>query len=165
MSTIIDGLLFGWQKNLDYGERLVADLHADQMVQQPVTEGTPANHPAWILSHLNVYLPVIESLIRGEVFEDPRGHQFGMLSKPESSASVYPPREELVDAFRTGHERVAAALRECGADCFDQQVLLERWQQPMPTVGIALPYLMLVHENQHLGQLSAWRRVLGLPSV
>jgi hypothetical protein len=43
--------------------------------------------------------------------------------------------------------------------------MLPRWKEIMPTVGIALPYLLLVHENQHLGQLSAWRRVLGLPAV
>jgi hypothetical protein len=35
----------------------------------------------------------------------------------------------------------------------------------MPQVGIVLPYLMLVHENTHLGQVSAWRRILGLPPV
>jgi len=53
----------------------------------------------------------------------------------------------------------------CSSDLLDQAVVLERWQQFMPTAGIALPYLMLVHENTHFGQLSAWRRVQGLPSV
>jgi hypothetical protein len=36
---------------------------------------------------------------------------------------------------------------------------------PLPTVGDLLAHLMTTHEAAHLGQLSAWRRLLGLPGV
>ena len=162
MSSIIDGLLFGWQKNLEYGQKLVNDLSDDQMVVQPASG---MNHPAWVLSHLNVYHPVIEAVIKGELFDDPKGHPFGMQSKPKTDRSVYASKDELVSAFVHGHEKVANALSAASETVFDQPVVLERWQQFMPTAGVALPYLMLVHENTHFGQLSAWRRVQGLPSV
>ena len=162
MTNAIDGLLFAWNKNLIYGQKLVADLSEEQMAVQPASG---MNHPAWVLSHLNAYHPVIEHVIRGELFDDPKDHPFGMKSKPEADRSVYASKDELVKAFVAGHENVAATLGSSTDAIFDRPVVLERWVQFMPTAGIALPYLMLVHENTHFGQLSAWRRVQGLPAV
>jgi DinB superfamily len=174
MFSMIEGLLFSWSKNLGYGQKLVADLSDEQMVVQPAPGvgpgdvpgvGPGVNHPAWVFSHLNAYHPVIESVVKGELFDDPVDHRFGMKSKPQADRSVYASKSELVDAFVSGHERVEQALRDADDSLWDREVVLPRWQQFMPTAGVALPYLMLVHENTHFGQLSAWRRVQGLPSV
>ncbi|MCA9148392.1 MAG: DinB family protein [Planctomycetales bacterium] len=167
MSIAIEGLLFGWKKNLDYGTKLVADLTDEQMVTQPagVKGEAPVNHPAWLLSHLNLYLPVMAAIIEGRDFNDPKQHRFGMLSKPEADGDLYSSKDELVEAFVLGHEHVEAMLRNASDNVLEQPVLLPRWKEIMPKAGIALPYLMLNHENTHLGQLSAWRRMMGLPSV
>lgn len=165
MASVIDGLIYAWKKNQDYGQKLVADLDEHQMTLQLVEKDAPANHPAWIFSHLNVYLPVIVAIIDGREFEDPKTHPFGMLSKPESDRSIYGTKQELVGEFVAGHEKVVASLQGCDVTVFDNKVLLPRWRDLMPTAGHALPYLMLNHENMHLGQLSAWRRIQGLPSA
>jgi hypothetical protein len=166
MSIAIEGLLFGWNKNADYGPKLVSDLSDEQMVAQPAPAGqAPSNHPAWVLSHLNAYLSVIEAIVAGQTFDDPKEHPFGMMSKPAADASLYPSKAELVATFTTGHERIAQALSEAPADLLQQTITLPRWKEVMPKAGIALPYLMLNHENLHLGQLSTWRRVQGMPSV
>jgi len=165
-SPIIDGYLFAWKKNKDYGANLVADLSEEQMVAQPASDpNAPSNHPAWVLSHLNVYHPVMKAIIKGEEFEDPKSHQFGMLSKPESSRDVYGSKQELVDAYVRGHEEVAELLGNADDSVFTNAVKLPRWSEIMPVAGVALPYLMFNHENGHLGQVSAWRRIQGLPSV
>ena len=164
--SIIQGLLYCWNKNMQYGPKLVEDLTEDQMLAQPAPEGkSPANHPAWIFSHLNAYHPVIESLINGVEFEDPKQHPFGMLSKPEADPAIYETKQELVDRFVAGHQAVERLLSRQSDSLFAMPVKLSRWAEVMPTVGNALPYLMLNHENLHLGQLSAWRRIQGLPSV
>ena len=166
MSAIIDGYLFAWNKNKDYAPKLVADLTQDQMCLQVAPEGqSPANHPAWVLSHLNVYLPIIASIIRDDSFEDPKHHPFGMLSKPESDPSIYASKDELLETFLVGHDEVAKLLSQADDSVFAQKVKLPRWSEVMPTAGMALPYLMFNHENGHLGQVSAWRRIQGLPSV
>ena len=165
-SIAIEGLLFGWSKNLDYGPKLVADLDEQQMVAQPAGVGEkPANHPAWVFSHLNAYLPVIEALIRGEEFADPKDHPFGMQSAPQSDRSIYASKEQLVSTFVQGHEVVRDLLESADESVLIRPVKLPRWENVMPKVGIALSYVMLNHENMHLGQLSAWRRVQGMPSV
>ena len=159
---MIDLLLFSWEKNLGYAQRLIADLDDEAMVRQPAA-GT--NHPAWVLSHLNIYHPVIVSLIRGETFPDPKDHRYGMQSKPVADRAEYPSKGELIQTFATGHEQVESALRQAPVEAWHAAVTLPRWQQAMPTVDVALGYLMLHHEAVHLGQLSGWRRVQGLASV
>ncbi len=166
MSNIINGLLYAFKKNLEYAPKLVADLSEAQMTAQPAADvSAPANHPAWVFSHLNIYLPIIEAIIEGEEFEDPREHPFGMLSKPSPDRSLYAAKQELVETFVSGHEQIIGRLEASDDSVFDTEVKLPRWQSLMPNAGIALPYLMLNHENLHLGQLSAWRRIQGLPSV
>ncbi len=165
MSIAIEGLIYGFRKNMDYAAKLIADLSEDQMIAQPSGSAAVANHPAWVLSHLNVYLPIMEALIEGRAFEDPKTHEFGMQSKPELDRSRYAAKDRLITEYLSGHERVIDKLRAGGPAALELPTSLERWQPLMPQVGIVLPYLMLVHENTHLGQLSAWRRILGLPAV
>ncbi len=161
-AAVVEFLLYSWDKNLDYAQKLVADVPGDRMVHQPAIG---MNHPAWVLGHLNAYHPVIVSLAKGETFRDPRKHRFGMLSKPEADASVYPAKDELVGAFVRGHEEAKAALQAASAGFLDGPVTLERWKNYFPSVGAVLVYLMALHEATHLGQLSAWRRVQGMGSV
>jgi|TARA_B110000495_G_C23034296_1_gene617089 hypothetical protein len=165
-TPLIDGFLFAWTKNQDYAPRLVADLTEEQMIAQPAADpDAPSNHPAWVLSHLNVYIPVISSIIKGDPFDDPKPHRFGMLSQPVSDPSTYQTKEELVAEFNQGHLAIAELIGNEDDRVFEKPVTLPRWQAVMPTAAIALPYLMFNHENGHLGQVSAWRRIQGLPSV
>ncbi len=161
MSLFIESLLIGWDRNADYAKRLVADLIESQMLLQP----GGANHPAWIFSHLNLYHPVLIAMLHGHQFEDPKIHKFGMQSKPLQDAALYGPKQPLIDAFIKGHNDVAATLREVGEAAMSLPMPLERWKAPFPKVGSIIGYLMHVHESTHLGQLSTWRRVQGLPSV
>lgn len=161
-ALMIDTLLHSWDKNLDYATKLVADVPQDRMAYQPAVG---MNHPAWVLSHLNAYHPVIVCLIRGQTFDDPKDHPFGMKSKPVGDGSVYASKEELVASFTQGHHDVTQALRNAGPGVMEAAVPLERWTRYFPSVGVVLGYLMLLHESTHLGQLSAWRRVQGMPSV
>lgn len=162
MSAMIDALIFGMGKNLDYARRLLADIPQERMAYQPAPN---MNHPAWVFSHLGIYYPAIVGIIRNMPFEDPKGHRFGMTSKPQADASLYLPKDQLLAQFTKGHQEVEKALRDCGPAVLETVTPLERWRATMPKVGIVLAYLLLVHESTHLGQISVWRRVQGMPSV
>ena len=166
MSSALTGYIFCAKKNLDYGQKLVADLSQDQMITQPAPAGeAPSNHPSWVLSHLNVYMPLLTLAVEGKSFDDPKEHKFGMKSKPESDASIYDTKDKLIGDFVTFHENLISKLESADASVLETPVALKRWQAIMPTVGVLLPYLLCNHENLHLGQISAWRRIQGLPSV
>ncbi|MCE9590427.1 MAG: DinB family protein [Planctomycetes bacterium] len=162
MSVMIEALLLGWNRNLDYTRRLLADLPEDRLVFQPAVG---MNHPAWVLSHLCIYHAPMAGMLLNKPFEDPRDHRYGMKSKSLPDPSEYKPKAELLGDFERGHNTVAEALRVGGQDALEAATPLERWRTSMPQVGIVLNYLMILHESTHLGQVSAWRRVQGMPSV
>lgn len=39
----------------------------------------------------------------------------------------------------------------------------ERYREVFPTLGHAVLHILTVHTAIHLGQISAWRRAMGLP--
>ncbi len=84
---------------------------------------------------------------------------------PVSAASQYPAKAVLLERFTQGHDSVSAALRQMDVTQHLAPPSLDRWRKTFGTVGGVLAYLMLTHESTHLGQISTWRRVQGLPRV
>jgi hypothetical protein len=157
-------LKLNWELNGAYGQQLIADLDDTQMVAQPRVNGELAvNHAAWVISHLCVYHPVIADLLAGRTPEDPKGHRYGMTSTPVGDTNAYADADGLRRQFSDGHASVAAALEAADERRLLATMPVDRWVPRFPTIGQALPYLMIRHEALHLGQLSAWRRVQGLP--
>ncbi len=158
-------VLITWRRNNTYAQRLVEDLPVGAMLAQP--PGLPAvmNHPAWILAHLNLYAGLAVRLARGEPFDDPAEHRYGMKSRPLADAAAYPGKAELVGEWRRWHEEGETALLGVSEAVTGSPTPLARWGAAHPTVGDMLVALMVKHESGHLGQLSAWRRAMGHPSV
>jgi hypothetical protein len=195
MHPLASAVLITWRRNGAYALRLVGDLKPEQFVARPA--GLPAsvimNHPAWVLSHLNVYAPICTAMLRGEAFEDPLENRYGQKSKVVADALEYPEPALLVAEYKRLHEEAEAALVEAGGDesggaregstevvasrdfggtggtvgrsVFADPNPLERWRAVHPNVGDMIVTLMVKHESGHLGQLSAWRRAMGLASV
>lgn len=159
-------LLFPLHVHAEKGRTLVEDLSAEQMIAQPGSpaEGLAVNHPAWLLAHLNCYLPVAAGLLDGKTPEDPKNHRYGMNSAPVADAAEYPDKAELLAAWNAGHARIADLLQGASDAAIAREMPVERWREKFPTVGHVLGYLLIHHEGFHLGQLSAWRRVSGLPA-
>jgi hypothetical protein len=160
MSILIDTMLRTWERQKDYAQRLLADLSDEDMVAQPVP-GVTLNHPAWTVSHLTVYSPVLSAILRETPFKDPMLSRFGRDSKPEADLGAYPRRNELVAEYLRVHDELAAALRTADPAVLDKPIPLERWRERFPFIADAIMHLMINHESGHLGQISAWRRAGG----
>ncbi|MBL8746680.1 MAG: DinB family protein [Phycisphaerae bacterium] len=164
MNPLTHAILITWRRNGGYGRRLVEDLSRDQWLGQPVP-GRVMNHPAWIVSHLNVYAPIASAMLRRKPFADPFDARYGQQSKVSLDASEYRPGEELLAEYSRLHDEALAALEASDAEVLAEANPLDRWRAVHPTVGDMLVTLMVKHESGHLGQLSAWRRAMGLPPV
>ena len=165
MSDVLkNAILITWRRDIAYALRLVGDLSDEQMIAQPV-EGRAMNHPAWTLAHLTLYNEVIAKMLRRISFEDPKEHPFGMKSSPQSDPKVYQPRAMAIDSYKRTHDDAERALVECDPSAFTEAVPLERWRSVHPKVADMTVMLMVKHESMHLGQLSAWRRAMGLGRV
>jgi hypothetical protein len=155
-------VLITWRRNAEYGVRLVADVAPEMFTAQPVP-GRMMNHPAWVFNHLNLYAGIAVKMCRGEGFEDPAEHPHGQKSEPLARLDGDP--KVMVATWRTLHEEGARALEAAGVERTGAENPLARWRTLHPTVGDMLVTLMVKHESAHLGQLSAWRRAMGMSRV
>jgi hypothetical protein len=155
-------------------KKLVADLADDQMCAQPVP-GRVMNHAAFILGHLawtsdqgvnllKASTPAAAALGDSAWNDAAWKELFAMNAKPLPDWKSYPSKEKLLAALEDGHSRFTAAMKGVTPEILGQPAP-ERVRSRFPTLGHLLIALLTSHEAGHLGQLSAWRRALGLPPV
>jgi hypothetical protein len=166
--TTLDPLLRQYAWNLAYAEALTRDVDAALWARS----GGPGleNHPAWTLGHLVTGSALVAQDLGADpalpdgwrdLFErrgpdDPR--------RPDADATRYPPREALWAELARLHGAVTSAVRGARPEYLEKR---EAWRFDgyLPTNADALLFMLVAHENVHLGQLGCWRRRFGLPSA
>jgi hypothetical protein len=156
-------LLHTWNLNLGYAKRLVADIPNDTMALQPAPG---MNHAAWVLGHLACTADMLGAMIGAKPVCPPDwAALFDWNSSPSSDAGRYPVKATLLAALENAHAGIAAALPGVPALRWSEATPLEAVRGFLPTLGDCFVFVMAAHENMHLGQVSAWRRVQGLGRV
>ncbi|HZU35634.1 MAG TPA: DinB family protein [Gemmataceae bacterium] len=151
-----------YKLNLTYAQKLVADVPDEQFCAQPVS-GRVLNHPAFVLGHLAwVSKRALGYVAQGAPSDVEGADLFGMGAVPQADRSRYPSKERLLGDLETAHAALAAAVSKARPEVL-QQPAAERIRARFPTVEHLLLHMLTSHEATHLGQLSAWRRALGLP--
>ena len=163
-NPLASAILITWRRNGGYAARMVGDLSPAQYLAQPVP-GRVLNHPSWVFSHLNVYTPLCTAMLRAQPFIDPLDAKYGQKSEVSLDPTDYIPGPDLLAHYIELHAEAEHALTAAPDHIFAAPNPLERWRVVHPTIGDMLVTLMVKHESGHLGQLSAWRRALGLPRV
>lgn len=147
---------------LQYSQMLTNDIEDEQLADLPAAG---ANHPAWILGHLAICTDYAAKLVGLPRACPVEWHKmFGPGSKAIADRAAYPRKSELLKALADGHERVTAGVAKADPEAMRQPQSLI-FQEHFPTVADMIAHLMTTHPCVHLGQLSAWRRFHGLPSV
>jgi DinB superfamily len=150
---------------LYYARQLTADIDDAIFAEQPAPG---MNHPAWIIGHLAICTDYAAMML-GLEKKCPEAWQklFGPGSALTTDRAAYPSKAELMGALAAGHDRIAAAAPNADPKRMAQPhpVKIAFLKSRVDTVGELLAHLMTTHPAAHLGQLSAWRRVKGLPGV
>jgi hypothetical protein len=136
---------------------------------RPGGQVVQSNHPAFVLGHLALYpAKVLARLGR------PAGatacpetwtalFEAGAECRDDADGKLYPALDELTARFFAGYEAAAKAVATA-----DDAALLApntaegRSREMFPTIGAAVGFYLSGHVLNHLGQLSAWRRCVGL---
>ncbi len=146
--------------------KLVADLTDDQLVQQPAPK---VNHPAWVLGHLlqveNAFLSLVTSHPMPDWINDEWKATYGQKSEPVADKSKYKPKSFYVERLAAVREQIIAGLKAMTPADFQKPHPDPARRDRFPTIGHAVMLYGTWHEAYHAGQLSTWRRVLGLPPV
>ena len=157
-----DHIVYVYGFNLMYAESLVKDLSAEQMVQQP---NGVINHPAWSLGHLVVSANSLGTLLG---LDSNLAHgwdkTFATGGEPASDLSAYPSKDEILSALKNQHERNSEAFKNADAESMATPHPNENTRKYLPTIGDMVTFMMAAHEMDHIGQIAAWRRAMGLGS-
>lgn len=149
---------------LGIAQKLMADLPEERMTAQPVA-GVVINHPAWIIGHLAWANNNGIVLLGGETAIPPQFKDlFATGTKPAAERSTYPTKAELMATLESSHRRLADAWQHASPEALSNPAP-ERMRAAFATLGSMLAGLMTGHFGSHLGQLSAWRRAMGMPSA
>lgn len=148
---------------LGYADQLVADLGDADFVQQPLP-GT--NHPAWILCHLAMAGDGAIGLLGGEkILPAEFATKYGRDSKISGDRNDYPSRDEILKSFRDTYAKARELAASPDPERLSRPNPNARLRPNLPTIRDMCGFLLTGHLGVHLGQLSAWRRMRGMPPL
>ncbi len=160
---MLSHLLHTWNLNLAYARRLVADVPDEKMIFQPASG---MNHAAWVLGHLACTADMFGGLIGLQpVCPTEWQPSFDWNSAPVADPVRYPSKADLLATLEAIHSELAASLPAVPASLWAEAMPIDEIRGLLPTLGDGFVFVMTAHENMHLGQLSAWRRVQGMGRV
>jgi len=171
--TIIHLVKPGAKAVRSYAERLVKDISDYQFGRFPVVNGqlVNINHPAFVLGHLSLYpiqLAEMSGLSR-DGMELPETYstlfKMGVACVDDPHGSVYPSKTELVERYFGAYDALIEKIAEVADSVLDEPLKDPARREKFGTVGAFLAYLLLAHPQVHFGQISAWRRCMGLGPV
>lgn len=153
-------LTYGFQQQ--YASMLLDGVDNTEWNVQPFEN---ANTPTWILGHLAVVGHRLVTQLGEPGFLEERWLKLFSpgTSIPTDDTPNLPSSQDIREAYRLAHERVTQTMPTMTPAIFSEPNPHERLKNGLPTVGDLVAFVLTAHEATHLGQLSAWRRAMGLP--
>ncbi len=143
-------------------QKMIQTIADEQFYSQLAGGG---NSPGWILGHLVVVNRFGHAMLGGPAVAQHELATFGPGSSPELNASQCPTKEELLAAEQETASALIAAVEQAEPSVLEAPRQSPLLQKEFPTVGNMLAHILASHLSLHIGQLSAWRRSRGLPSI
>lgn len=170
--TIGPMIAAGASLSIPNARRLIAGVDAVQFARLARCGGVivQSNHPAWVYGHLALYPSRVLTALGqpAAIATPPDGFEAlfknGAACVDDPDGSIYPPMERITALFFDAYEAAFAAV----AAAEDGVLLGEnpspgRMRELFPTLGAMFMFYLGGHVQMHLGQVSAWRRMIGLP--
>lgn len=168
MPRVVEFILPVARMSLGYADTLLKEITPAIFARLP--QGLQTNHPAFVYGHLSVYPDKILPDLGFASIAKPDQKwidlfEAGAVCKDDPSGTIYPAMETIVGRFRERHAALLEALPGVSDDTLAAINPNEQARQRLPTLGARLNFYLTGHMMMHLGQISAWRRMMGLGSA
>ncbi|SRR6056297_927365 len=157
--------------SMGYAQRLLTDVSADQFHRlAPGANGPVAsNHPAFVYGHLSLYAARMVADVGGDAaaieptqaFLDAFNHGVACVDDPEGS--IYPPMEVITERFFTSYETAITMVATIDDAIYAAPNPNEAMRERFSSMASMHAFYLGGHMMIHMGQISAWRRMMGLP--
>ena len=159
----IEPVLHSFAYSLDYLCEQVADVESADMVGQP---NGFVNHPAWVIGHLTYACQLLGGAIGlREWLPNDWSKRFGTGSMPVANIGLYEAKSDALEILRDAQTRITQAVDQLSDSRLDEPFPDESYRWVFPTVRHALTQVLVGHTANHIGQVSDWRRAMGLPRM
>lgn len=143
--------------------RLIEDVPDEKMTMQV---DAVVNHPAWVIGHLtHSYEAIGGELGITPWLPEEWGQRFGTGSTPDQERERYSSKVELLNSLADAQRRVVTRMNEIGEQGMSEPLPDVRYREIFPTIGQAVLHVLTAHAALHVGQLTVWRRAVGLPPL
>ncbi len=154
-----------------YAEGLLKGVTPEMFRMKP--KGIDTNSAAFNFGHLAVYPErILEMIGRADLAKpDQRYVDLFSAGKPgldDPDGTIYPPMNEITERFFSRYKVAVQAVLEVKDDSVWEKpnpTANENFRKMLPTIGGVVAFLLDGHCQSHLGQVSTWRRCMGLPSA
>ncbi len=161
-----DMILPGTALTLRYTEQLVNTIPADIFAKMPMPD---LNSPAFYIGHLSTYGDRVCTMLGRNDLVTPMPYSVDLFKAGAvclDQPGLYPSKETLVSTFFERQRRAIEAFTTADSKTLAAENPAEgRFRELFPTIGSAVCFMLLAHPMMHLGQISAWRRAMGLGSA
>lgn len=148
---------------VDYLREQVADVDAADMAAQPTGI---VNHPAWVVGHLAYSCQLLGGVIGlPEWLPADWAGRYGTGSVPVADATRYQTKDEALAILQDARSRIARAVEQLDDADLDEPFPDDAYRDVFPTVRHALTQVLVGHASFHVGQVSVWRKAMGLPPL
>ncbi len=159
----INPVLHSFAYCLDFLREQVADVRPIDMVTQP---NGIINHPSWVIGHLAFSCQALGGEIGlPQWLPVAWAEQFGTGSVPVVDATRYDDKDELLQILHDAQSRITHAVKQLSDSQLDEPLSDEKYRILLPTVRHAITQILIAHPANHIGQLTLWRRAMGLPRL
>ncbi|QEL17289.1 DinB family protein [Limnoglobus roseus] len=146
---------------LSHITKACADIPEEQMREQP----HGVNPPVWILGHIITTTNTVLKVI-GQPTVGPAEYRdwFGPNTKLDAMPAELPSKSQLLGHLSELSERILVEVSNLTEDDLTKPNTLGFRPEQLPTMRDVFEVLLFTHPMLHVGQLSTWRRLQGLPS-
>lgn len=174
MGLALDQIVLAARRTRSYGEKLADGIPANSFAAKPRFGSTiiDCNHPAFVYGHLAIYPARLGGFLGFDTSTLAAPATYTDLFKAgtpchdDPAASTYPARDEILATYIRTHDNLLNMLPGVSDDILHaphpDPLVREKF---FPTLGSAATFLLCAHPMMHLGQLSTWRRCMGLPGI
>lgn len=157
---------------VNFGKRMLQGVTPANFARMPMGKGgapIDTNHPAFAFGHACLY-PAKALLSVGaptQGLEPPAGwaelFEAGIDCKDDPTGSIYPAMDKVIGFFEMSYPEAGRRIAQIPDSVLQGQNHREgRPREMFPLAGQAAEFLLSGHTLFHLGQVSAWRRFMGL---
>ena len=165
-TSIADTIIPGARMSLNYAMTLATDIPAERWGESAIAG---CSHPSFNYAHLAVYPNRMFSILGREdlCIELPFDPELVLPGADcLEDASCYPDKDEVLGLMQAGYEGVIELVSTLDEEQLSAANPMEgRMAELFPTIGSMIAFMLNNHVMMHMGQVSAWRRAIGLGSA